>query len=266
MKRYIPPASKPGDTVTDTIDSGTELEFHPFAEIFPLLEGEEFRNLVEDIREHGLREHIWLYEGKVLDGRNRHRACIEAGVEPHFKEFQGDHAAAKAFVISKNIMRRHLSAEQKRKLIADLLKKDSCRSDRQIGRLVGVSHNTVAAVRREAEGRGQIDHTGHRADSTGRKQPARKMKEEAHKKGTVPISPAPDITAPADPDPVVTGDIVEGIRYAGNLARKLKLGEGCTELTAPLIKAEVDATAAAWIALRDSLKLTPQSAPEPVIH
>ena len=43
--------------------------------MFPLLQGSEFDELVEDIRKHGLREPNTLLEGQVLDGRNRQRAC-----------------------------------------------------------------------------------------------------------------------------------------------------------------------------------------------
>ena len=52
----------------------TELEFHPLANILPLIEGEEFGRLVEDIRVRGLQEKITLYKGLILDGRNRYRA------------------------------------------------------------------------------------------------------------------------------------------------------------------------------------------------
>jgi len=45
------------------------LHFHELAGVFPLLPEAELASLTEDIRQHGLREPIVLYQGKVLDGR-----------------------------------------------------------------------------------------------------------------------------------------------------------------------------------------------------
>ena len=45
-------------------------EFHPFANVFPLLDDDDLGTLTEDIRENGQREPVILYDGKILDGRN----------------------------------------------------------------------------------------------------------------------------------------------------------------------------------------------------
>jgi N6-adenosine-specific RNA methylase IME4 len=91
---------------------------HPLAAIVPLLEGEAFNALVADIRANGLIEPITLHEGAILDGRNRLKACKAAGIEPRFVEYEGHDPLA--FVISKNVMRRHLD-ESQRSLIASRL-------------------------------------------------------------------------------------------------------------------------------------------------
>jgi ParB-like chromosome segregation protein Spo0J len=59
--------------------------YHPLAEVLPLLTGREFDDLVEDIGKNGLRDPINLFEGRIIDGRNRERACLKAGVEPRYR-------------------------------------------------------------------------------------------------------------------------------------------------------------------------------------
>jgi hypothetical protein len=54
------------------------LQPHPYAELFPLLEGRAFEELKADIREHGQREPIIIHNEKILDGRNRWRARAAA--------------------------------------------------------------------------------------------------------------------------------------------------------------------------------------------
>ncbi len=89
------------------------LEAHPVAEIFPLMTGREFEELKADILAHGLIEPIWTFDGRIIDGRNRHRACAELGVEPDFREWDGDESELPAFVASLNLHRRHLDASQR---------------------------------------------------------------------------------------------------------------------------------------------------------
>jgi len=87
------------------------LEFHDIANSYPLMEGQEFDDLCKDIAEKGLLESIWLYEGKILDGRNRYKAAIEAGVEPVIVEFSGDDPLE--FVVHANSNRRDLGIGQR---------------------------------------------------------------------------------------------------------------------------------------------------------
>jgi len=94
------------------------MEFHEIADTFPLLEGKEFDSLCRDIASNGLLEPIWTYQGKILDGRNRYRACVAVGIEPRFREYNGNNPLG--FVISLNLERRHLN-ESQRAVIASKL-------------------------------------------------------------------------------------------------------------------------------------------------
>src|SRR5262245_14370088 len=64
-------------------------EAHDYANLFPMMTPAELEALTEDVRESGLRQPVVLYQGKVLDGRNRLLACEAAGVEPTFITFEG---------------------------------------------------------------------------------------------------------------------------------------------------------------------------------
>jgi hypothetical protein len=91
---------------------------HPLANLLPQLDGGAFDELVADIRVNGLLEPITIYEGLVLDGHNRLRACKAAGIEPRFVTFDGDDPLA--FVISMNLRRRHLDESQRAMVAARL--------------------------------------------------------------------------------------------------------------------------------------------------
>lgn len=98
-----------------------KLEFHEVANIFPMMEKGEFEALKDDIRRNGLNEAIWLFDGKIIDGRNRYLATIAVGVEPKFKNYEGKEDDLIDFVLSLNLHRRHLSVSQKACLAVDLL-------------------------------------------------------------------------------------------------------------------------------------------------
>jgi N6-adenosine-specific RNA methylase IME4/ParB-like chromosome segregation protein Spo0J len=87
------------------------LPYHPLADIFPLLEGAEFDELIADVKANRLLEPIVVYDDQILDGRTRYRACLAAGVEPTLRPFDGDDPVA--YVISMNVTRRHLDESQR---------------------------------------------------------------------------------------------------------------------------------------------------------
>src|SRR5262249_14697824 len=95
-------------------------DFHPLADLFPMLEDKSaaFEALVDDIRERRQQEPVWLYEGKILDGRNRYLACQRLGREIQVKDFTGDDPIG--FVLSANLHRRHLNESQRAMVAAKL--------------------------------------------------------------------------------------------------------------------------------------------------
>ncbi len=97
-------------------------QIHPYAKLFPALDEDDLMELAEDIRQNGLQNPIWLdEEGMILDGRNRSAACAIAGIEPHFKTFQGNDEEKLRFVCSQNVHRRHLTTSQRAMIAASLV-------------------------------------------------------------------------------------------------------------------------------------------------
>jgi len=93
-----------------------EQPIHPLAASFPMLEGEELDDLVDDIRDNGLHQPIVLDKnGQLIDGRNRLKACELAGVEPIFTTVDTDLIA---YILGVNVNRRHLSNGQQAMAIA----------------------------------------------------------------------------------------------------------------------------------------------------
>jgi hypothetical protein len=146
--------------------------------MFPPLSEEDFGKLAADIKLHGLRQHIVLYQGKILDGNNRYRACELAGIKPTFTDFTGNDGAARNYVISVNIRRRHLSREDRTAIIEMLLKADPSQSNRSIAATANVDDKTVGTVRDKLETTAEIPQLGATvgADGKSRKRKAGKPK------------------------------------------------------------------------------------------
>jgi hypothetical protein len=238
------------------------LPVHPTADLFPLMSEPELRELGEDIKKNGLQNPIVLFEDKpgktfLLDGRNRLDAMelvgIKFEVQDHKQRSEISSPETRvsqvylitdgfmslipgqpegkpdAYVVSANIHRRHLSADQKRDLIAKLLKANPKASDRTIAKQTKVDHKTVGKARAELEGRGEIPHVEKRTDVKGRKQPSAKPK--LAKKRPDPV-PAEIPTGKRVEAPAQTGEIDIEVRTAlDRIAQEVRdISEGGNQL------------------------------------
>lgn len=100
--------------------SKKRFSYHPACLAFPMMAEPELQALADDIKVRGLLNPVVLFEGKVLDGRNRLAACEIAGVEPRFVEWEGEGSPTE-WVIATNLIRRQLTASQRAVVALDLL-------------------------------------------------------------------------------------------------------------------------------------------------
>lgn len=109
----------PGDHVKGSTREPQQRPVHPAAAVFPLIHGADFEAFVEDIERNGLNQPVTLdAEGRVLDGRNRVRACERLGIEPSTVVYDGDDPVQ--FVISQNLHRRQMTDSQRAMAAAEL--------------------------------------------------------------------------------------------------------------------------------------------------
>jgi ParB-like chromosome segregation protein Spo0J len=148
---------------------------HPLAELFPLIEGQQFEELVASIRDNGQLDAIVLLDGAILDGRNRFRACKAAGTQPRFENFTGTNPAK--FVAAKNVHRRNLTTNERALIAAKMagLANGSNRFEKkakedvgvvattpivsmaQAAELMGVSRDSVASAKTVLDHGSEID-------------------------------------------------------------------------------------------------------------
>ena len=212
-----------------------QLPIHPAAELFPRMSEAELRALGEDIRRTGITSPIVLWRDAaqvfLLDGVSRldaiemmaggitlvppsrgrkwsieasdRRFCLGSAMietSAFATPFTSGIPDPFAYVISANIHRRHLSAEQRRDLIAKLIKATPEKSDRQIAATVRASPTTVGTVRAEMESKGDVSTLDTRTDSRGRQQSAHRAPSAA-KSGKTGNKGEPVLDLKAQPTP-----------------------------------------------------------------
>jgi ParB-like nuclease domain len=174
------------------------LKVHPAAELFPRMSETELRELADDIEKHGLSEPITLYQPdstedpQLLDGQNRLDALellnrirfhdpnewSDGSIDLLGDDFLtiGDYSPVDpyAYVLSKNVHRRHLTAEQRRELIAKVLKAKPEASNRQVAKQVKADDKTVAKVRTELEATAEIPQLERTTGADRKARPSRK--------------------------------------------------------------------------------------------
>jgi hypothetical protein len=188
------------------------IKVHPAADLFPMMPEAELRELGEDIKKSGLTSPIVLYldpslpinkhsdpkQYMLLDGRNRLDAMTLVGIEFELtfdkpqkrwvlstdddSPFLGHDNPIKVespndpydYVISANIHRRHLTAEQRRDLISKFLQANPEKSDRAIADQMKVDKNVVSRVRQKAEATGAVAPVEKRTGKDGKARKAHK--------------------------------------------------------------------------------------------
>jgi hypothetical protein len=128
---------------------GITEEYAPFTPV-------EIKAMRNSLKEQGLLMPIVTWNGQIVDGRHREKLCRELRIMPRYVEISGTcqtEEQMRGFVAAMNEHRRArttpLTNEEKRALVAAELEEDPARSDRAIGKAVGVDHKTVAAARKE---------------------------------------------------------------------------------------------------------------------
>ncbi len=142
-------------------------------QVMPPLTADEYAELEDSIRISGVLVPVVVDErGVIIDGYNRSEIADRRGVDCPRQVREGlTDAQKRSLAFELNLNRRHLNREQKRQLVAESLKADPQLSDREHARRTGVSHPTVAAVRRELEQTGDVENLSTRTDTLGREQP-----------------------------------------------------------------------------------------------
>ena len=128
-------------------------EYHPLSEQYSMMPEDDLQNLIDDMRKRGFDASfpIILYQGKILDGRNRYMASVCCKVQAIYENFEGTEEEAAIKVRAANEHRRHLTAAWFSKRRDERLKRI------EIARAEGKSLRAIAAEEKISEMRVRDD-------------------------------------------------------------------------------------------------------------
>jgi len=107
----------------------THYVVHPAASLFPLMEGDAFNELVESVRQHGIRQPVVIHDGVLVDGRNRLRAVEQLKAEGidvavptvALASLIDDVTTVTDWIYSTNKIRRHMTPDQLAIVAAEMM-------------------------------------------------------------------------------------------------------------------------------------------------
>lgn len=135
-----------------------ELQFHKYANLFPMMDSEQAAGLEGDILKNGLvNKTILLHsDGTILDGRNRYTVCAKHAIKFETETFAGTDDEALRHVVSVNLKRRHLTESQRAGIAAEIarLRHGSNRfkktDDVEVQICTSTDSDSISATREEA--------------------------------------------------------------------------------------------------------------------
>lgn len=106
----------------ELVELVAHLEVHPVCDALPKMADAEYEALVDSVRQSGLQDPIVFWDGKLIDGRHRLRACLEAKSKlKAVSLYDCSEAQAMEWVLGRHLGRRNLDDTQRALLMADTL-------------------------------------------------------------------------------------------------------------------------------------------------